>query len=51
ILGDAELSEHIAWNQEGDGIVIRNAERLAADVLPRFYKHSNYQSFVRQVRR
>lgn len=36
--------------QEGDGIVIRNAERLASDVLPRYYKHSNYQSFVRQVR-
>eukprot|EP00904_Undaria_pinnatifida_P010049 jgi/Undpi1/6174/HiC_scaffold_20.g08658.m1 len=35
--------------QEGDGIVIRNAERLASDVLPRYYKHSNYQSFVRQL--
>lgn len=40
---DVELS------QNGDGIVIGKVERFAAEVLPKYYKHSNYQSFVRQV--
>lgn len=35
--------------QSGDGIVIGKVERFAAEVLPKYYKHSNYQSFVRQV--
>lgn len=35
--------------QMGDGIVIGRVERFAAEVLPKYYKHNNYQSFVRQV--
>lgn len=35
--------------QEGDGIVINQPDQFAKVVLPKYYKHSNYHSFVRQV--
>lgn len=35
--------------QEGDGVVINQPDQFAKAVLPKYYKHSNYQSFVRQV--
>lgn len=36
--------------KEGDGVVINKPDQFAKVVLPKYYKHSNYQSFVRQVR-
>lgn len=38
------------FTQEGDGVVINQPDQFAKAVLPKYYKHSNYQSFVRQVR-
>lgn len=35
--------------QEGDGVVINQPAQFAKVVLPKYYKHNNYQSFVRQV--
>eukprot|EP00903_Cladosiphon_okamuranus_P008468 g8135.t1 len=49
ILNEPRLSEHISWNQEGDGVVINKPDQFAKVVLPKYYKHSNYQSFVRQL--
>lgn len=35
--------------QEGDGLVVQQPDEFAKAVLPKYYKHSNYPSFVRQV--
>ncbi|CAM9701360.1 unnamed protein product [Ectocarpus sp. 12 AP-2014] len=49
ILDEPHLSKHIAWNQDGDGIVVNHPAQFARAVLPKYYKHNNYQSFVRQL--
>ncbi|CAN0064897.1 unnamed protein product, partial [Hapterophycus canaliculatus] len=34
---------------EGDGIVVYQPAQFAKMVLPQYYKHNNFQSFVRQL--
>ncbi|CAB1096948.1 unnamed protein product [Ectocarpus sp. CCAP 1310/34] len=49
ILNEPHLSKHITWNKDGDGILINYPAQFAKAVLPKYYKHNNYQSFVRQL--
>ena len=39
----------ICWSQDGDYFKILNPAAFSEDVLSRFYKHSEYSSFIRQV--
>ena len=51
ILNDNDLPyrDIISWNKEGNGVIIKNITKLCKIVLPKFYKHKNYSSFVRQL--
>lgn len=49
ILDDVQHSEYIAWQPSGDAFLIKKVDGLQEHVLPRFFKHSNLQSFVRQL--
>ena len=49
ILNDITYQDIISWNKEGNGIIIKSTNNLCKVVLPKFYKHSNYSSFVRQL--
>lgn len=49
ILNDDEYNEIIHWNSNGNGIVIANEDKLSDLVLPNFYLHKNYNSFIRQL--
>lgn len=37
------------WAESGVGFVIIQEEEFSKKVLPHYFKHSNYSSFVRQV--
>ena len=37
------------WGPRGDSIIIRNAVEFAAKVIPTFFRHNNFSSFVRQL--
>jgi len=39
----------IRWTSEGRSFKILNHERLASEVLPHFFSHSNFSSFQRQL--
>ncbi|OQS05978.1 kinase, partial [Thraustotheca clavata] len=39
----------IAWALDGSSIQILNMEAVANNVLPKYFKHSNYASFQRQL--
>ncbi|KAM3140953.1 hypothetical protein pb186bvf_006964 [Paramecium bursaria] len=41
-------NEIIGWNKNGTKIVIRNRRLFVSDILPQYFKHSNYTSFLRQ---
>lgn len=46
---NSAYSKIIRWNKEGDGIIISDANKLSKIILPKYYKHQNYSSFVRQL--
>lgn len=49
ILNMKEYSHIIHWNKDGKKIIITNVTELTEVVLPKFFKHRNYSSFVRQL--
>ena len=49
ILGKDEYSKIIHWNQNGTYIVITNIHILSKKILPIYFNHQNYSSFVRQL--
>uniref|UniRef100_A0A1B6D4L1 HSF-type DNA-binding domain-containing protein n=1 Tax=Clastoptera arizonana TaxID=38151 RepID=A0A1B6D4L1_9HEMI len=46
---DPVTNELISWCSEGDSFVIKDATRLAKELLPKYYKHNNMASFIRQL--
>jgi heat shock transcription factor 1 len=49
ILENADLSAIIAWNEDGTLFLVKKVTELCDQVLPVYFKHSNYASFVRQL--
>lgn len=49
ILENAELSAIISWNEAGTVFLVKNVTDFCDQVLPVYFKHSNYASFVRQL--
>ena len=49
IFSREEHQEFCGWGIKGDSIVIRQTEQFSKLVLPKYFKHSNFQSFVRQL--
>ncbi|MBS1889959.1 MAG: winged helix-turn-helix transcriptional regulator [Actinobacteria bacterium] len=46
-----EYNEIISWTSDGEAFSIKNVTRLTEAVLPVFFKHRNFSSFIRQVLR
>ena len=46
---DDDYSQYIHWSPDGSCIVISDPNGLTRNVLPKFYKHHNFSSFVRQL--
>ena len=49
LLEDKAQNEYISWSHDGRAIAIKNPTDFAEKILPVYFKHSNYSSFVRQV--
>ena len=39
------------WSDAGDSLVILDAEMLASEVIPQYFKHNNFSSFVSQLKK
>ncbi|CCG80538.1 Heat shock factor protein [Taphrina deformans PYCC 5710] len=49
MVNDHSTDDLIRWNAPGDSFLVMRHEDFAKDLLPRYYKHNNFSSFVRQL--
>ncbi|KAG8901482.1 stress-responsive transcription factor hsf1 [Tulasnella sp. 403] len=49
MVNDPETDDLIRWSDEGDSFFVPNHERFGRELLPKYFKHSNFPSFVRQL--
>ena len=49
ILNNKSYSQIINWTNDGESIIIKDHNELTKKVLPKYFKHHNYASFVRQL--
>jgi len=50
ILEDSKSHSHlISWQADGTSFIIKKVNEFSETVLPRYFKHSNIQSYVRQL--
>jgi hypothetical protein len=49
ILDDDSHSDIISWQPDGASFLIKKVNDFSDFVLPRYFKHNNIQSFVRQL--
>ena len=49
ILETPEYKEIIHWSDNGKSFIVQNLHDFTENILPKYYKHNNYSSFVRQL--
>jgi len=49
MLEDPNTDDIIAWSPKGDTFIVYKPADFSGLVLPQFFKHSNFQSFIRQL--
>ena len=49
ILNNTAYKEIIYWNKEDGGIIIADVNKFISMILPKYYNHNKYSSFVRQL--
>nr|XP_020649744.1 heat shock factor protein 2 isoform X1 [Pogona vitticeps] len=49
LVGDAPSNQLITWSQNGQSFLVLDEQRFAKEILPKYFKHNNMASFVRQL--
>ncbi|KAL9249609.1 Heat stress transcription factor B-2b-like protein [Drosera capensis] len=49
IVDDPSSDDLISWNHDGSSFVVWKPAEFAGDLLPKYFKHNNFSSFVRQL--
>lgn len=49
MVNDSTTDNLIRWTPSGTSFIVPSSEKLGRELLPRFFKHSNFGSFVRQL--
>ncbi|KAI9075045.1 hypothetical protein K1719_015398 [Acacia pycnantha] len=49
LVDDERTNDVISWSESGETFVVWNQADFAKDLLPNYFKHNNFSSFVRQL--
>lgn len=49
LVDDPSVDDLISWNEDGTAFIVWRAAEFARDLLPKYFKHNNFSSFVRQL--
>ncbi|KAK6146692.1 hypothetical protein DH2020_020561 [Rehmannia glutinosa] len=49
MVNDDSTNELISWSESNDSFIIWDESRFSSQLLPKYFKHSNFSSFVRQL--
>ncbi|KAK6116238.1 hypothetical protein DH2020_050034 [Rehmannia glutinosa] len=49
LVDDPTTDDVISWNEDGTTFVVWKTAEFAKDLLPNYFKHNNFSSFVRQL--
>ncbi|QLG71040.1 hypothetical protein HG535_0B00780 [Zygotorulaspora mrakii] len=49
MLNDESNANLIHWSDDGKSFIVVNREEFVHEILPKYFKHSNFASFVRQL--
>lgn len=49
MVDDPSTDLAVSWSPSNKSFVVWNPPDFARDLLPRFFKHSNFSSFIRQL--
>ncbi|KAJ1939219.1 Flocculation suppression protein [Linderina macrospora] len=49
MVNDSKTDRLISWTEHGDSFQVMDPMELSQSVLPQYFKHGNWQSFVRQL--
>ncbi|KAM8952962.1 uncharacterized protein RCH25_043718 [Pelodytes ibericus] len=49
LVEDPRTNDYIRWSQDGRSFIVVDEENFARELLPKYFKHNNMASFVRQL--
>uniref|UniRef100_A0A8C5EMI1 HSF-type DNA-binding domain-containing protein n=1 Tax=Gouania willdenowi TaxID=441366 RepID=A0A8C5EMI1_GOUWI len=49
LVENVDTNELICWSKEGNSFLVFDEQRFAKEILPKFFKHNNMASFIRQL--
>lgn len=49
MVNDPENNHYIRWSKDGESFYVAHREEFMKTILPKYFKHNNFASFVRQL--